>query len=283
MPGLGWISQTLAQPAHFIYNIRASRRCRLCWLGAGQEWDRTPAAGNCEHLQAAAATKSIPAHSKHMLSGKAAANSQSETQHKSANMSLSSLPTAGKVIPHVSISTGQTSCLNDLPDMDGSIPGWKPGLYYGADEQCKIAFGSVATACTFADTNVVGRKFVCLAKGSREMFRSQNSGELAGSIFILKGLKVLFLAKLSKCFPSLHHLLPPHKSPVRFAQLGAVVHSWQCWVHPLRVLPWGILFPWIPPASLPWLKSLCLGSTACLIAAIWTCFVNEEILRWVKL
>uniref|UniRef100_A0A8U8CBU2 Uncharacterized protein n=1 Tax=Geospiza parvula TaxID=87175 RepID=A0A8U8CBU2_GEOPR len=52
------------------------------------------------------------------------------------------------------VSTGQTSCLNDLPDMDGSIPGWKPGLYYGADEQCKIAFGSVATACTFADTNV---------------------------------------------------------------------------------------------------------------------------------
>uniref|UniRef100_A0A8C9MJV3 ADAM metallopeptidase with thrombospondin type 1 motif 13 n=1 Tax=Serinus canaria TaxID=9135 RepID=A0A8C9MJV3_SERCA len=52
------------------------------------------------------------------------------------------------------VSTGQTNCLNDLPDMDGSIPGWKPGLYYGADEQCKIAFGSVATACTFADTNV---------------------------------------------------------------------------------------------------------------------------------
>uniref|UniRef100_A0A803VKR8 ADAM metallopeptidase with thrombospondin type 1 motif 13 n=1 Tax=Ficedula albicollis TaxID=59894 RepID=A0A803VKR8_FICAL len=52
------------------------------------------------------------------------------------------------------VSTGQTSCLNDLPDMDGSIPGWKPGLYYGADEQCKIAFGSLATACTFADSNV---------------------------------------------------------------------------------------------------------------------------------
>ncbi|XP_064324798.1 A disintegrin and metalloproteinase with thrombospondin motifs 13 isoform X4 [Phalacrocorax carbo] len=52
------------------------------------------------------------------------------------------------------VSTGQTNCLNDLPDMDDSIPGWKPGLYYGADEQCKIAFGSVATACTFADSNV---------------------------------------------------------------------------------------------------------------------------------
>ncbi|XP_065552177.1 A disintegrin and metalloproteinase with thrombospondin motifs 13 isoform X5 [Lathamus discolor] len=52
------------------------------------------------------------------------------------------------------VSTGQTNCLNDLPDTDGSIPGWKPGLYYGADEQCKIAFGTVATACTFADSNV---------------------------------------------------------------------------------------------------------------------------------
>ncbi|XP_051492754.1 A disintegrin and metalloproteinase with thrombospondin motifs 13 isoform X2 [Apus apus] len=52
------------------------------------------------------------------------------------------------------VSTGQTNCLNDLPDTDGSIPGWKPGLYYGADEQCKIAFGSAATVCTFADSNV---------------------------------------------------------------------------------------------------------------------------------
>ncbi|XP_068771177.1 A disintegrin and metalloproteinase with thrombospondin motifs 13 isoform X1 [Struthio camelus] len=52
------------------------------------------------------------------------------------------------------VNTGQTNCLNDLPDTDGSIPGWKPGLYYGADEQCKIAFGNVATACTFADSNV---------------------------------------------------------------------------------------------------------------------------------
>ncbi|XP_064027480.1 A disintegrin and metalloproteinase with thrombospondin motifs 13 isoform X3 [Pogoniulus pusillus] len=51
-------------------------------------------------------------------------------------------------------STGQTNCLNDLPATEGSIPGWKPGLYYGADEQCKIAFGSLATACTFADSNV---------------------------------------------------------------------------------------------------------------------------------
>uniref|UniRef100_A0A8C3IAL8 ADAM metallopeptidase with thrombospondin type 1 motif 13 n=1 Tax=Chrysemys picta bellii TaxID=8478 RepID=A0A8C3IAL8_CHRPI len=52
------------------------------------------------------------------------------------------------------LRTGQASCLNDLPDLEGSIPGWKPGLYYGADEQCKIAFGSAATACTFARNDI---------------------------------------------------------------------------------------------------------------------------------
>ncbi|XP_063000754.1 A disintegrin and metalloproteinase with thrombospondin motifs 13 isoform X2 [Elgaria multicarinata webbii] len=48
------------------------------------------------------------------------------------------------------VSTGQASCTDDLPDLKGGIPGGKPGLYYGADEQCKIAFGADATACTFA-------------------------------------------------------------------------------------------------------------------------------------
>ncbi|XP_044848232.1 A disintegrin and metalloproteinase with thrombospondin motifs 13 isoform X7 [Mauremys mutica] len=52
------------------------------------------------------------------------------------------------------LRTGQASCLNDLPDLEGSIPGWKPGLYYGADEQCKIAFGSAAVACTFARNDI---------------------------------------------------------------------------------------------------------------------------------
>uniref|UniRef100_A0A452HFX3 Peptidase M12B domain-containing protein n=1 Tax=Gopherus agassizii TaxID=38772 RepID=A0A452HFX3_9SAUR len=52
------------------------------------------------------------------------------------------------------LRTGQASCLNDLPDLEGSIPGWKPGLYYGADEQCKIAFGSAAMACTFARNDI---------------------------------------------------------------------------------------------------------------------------------
>ncbi|XP_044295955.1 A disintegrin and metalloproteinase with thrombospondin motifs 13 [Varanus komodoensis] len=47
------------------------------------------------------------------------------------------------------VSAGQASCTDDLPDLEDGIPGGKPGLYYGADEQCKIAFGGGATACTF--------------------------------------------------------------------------------------------------------------------------------------
>ncbi|XP_077162855.1 A disintegrin and metalloproteinase with thrombospondin motifs 13 isoform X2 [Paroedura picta] len=50
--------------------------------------------------------------------------------------------------------TGQADCLSDLPDLKDSIPGGKPGLYYGADEQCKIAFGGTASACTFARHNM---------------------------------------------------------------------------------------------------------------------------------
>ncbi|XP_028919038.1 A disintegrin and metalloproteinase with thrombospondin motifs 13 isoform X1 [Ornithorhynchus anatinus] len=51
------------------------------------------------------------------------------------------------------VSTGQASCVDDLPEQDGSIPGGEPGLYYGADEQCRIAFGSSAVACTFATSD----------------------------------------------------------------------------------------------------------------------------------
>ncbi|KAM4662226.1 A disintegrin and metalloproteinase with thrombospondin motifs 13 [Discoglossus pictus] len=48
------------------------------------------------------------------------------------------------------LRSGYANCISDLPELDGSIPGWKPGLYYGADEQCQIAFGSSALACTFS-------------------------------------------------------------------------------------------------------------------------------------
>ncbi|XP_077140460.1 A disintegrin and metalloproteinase with thrombospondin motifs 13 isoform X1 [Ranitomeya variabilis] len=52
------------------------------------------------------------------------------------------------------LSSDQANCINDLPALESSIPGWKPGLYYGADEQCKIAFGSSALACTFSHNDL---------------------------------------------------------------------------------------------------------------------------------
>ncbi|XP_026542486.1 A disintegrin and metalloproteinase with thrombospondin motifs 13 [Notechis scutatus] len=48
------------------------------------------------------------------------------------------------------VGTGQASCTDDLPVLKTSLPEAKPGLYFGADEQCKIAFGSGALACTFS-------------------------------------------------------------------------------------------------------------------------------------
>ncbi|XP_068105317.1 A disintegrin and metalloproteinase with thrombospondin motifs 13 isoform X2 [Hyperolius riggenbachi] len=46
--------------------------------------------------------------------------------------------------------SGSASCIDDLPDLVDNIPNLKPGLYYGATEQCRIAFGSAALACTFS-------------------------------------------------------------------------------------------------------------------------------------
>ncbi|XP_044517230.1 A disintegrin and metalloproteinase with thrombospondin motifs 13 [Gracilinanus agilis] len=52
------------------------------------------------------------------------------------------------------VSTGKASCVNDLPDLEGTIPRAEPGLYYGTDEQCRVAFGSAAVACTFSRDDV---------------------------------------------------------------------------------------------------------------------------------
>ncbi|XP_060106635.1 A disintegrin and metalloproteinase with thrombospondin motifs 13 [Heteronotia binoei] len=57
------------------------------------------------------------------------------------------------------VRAGEADCMDDLPALKGSsIPGGQPGLYYGVDEQCKVAFGSPAAACTFArhDTDLCG-------------------------------------------------------------------------------------------------------------------------------
>uniref|UniRef100_A0AAY4EV48 Uncharacterized protein n=1 Tax=Denticeps clupeoides TaxID=299321 RepID=A0AAY4EV48_9TELE len=52
-------------------------------------------------------------------------------------------------------STGKADCVTDLPLLEGSLQDWKPGLYYGVDDQCRIAFGSSAKACSFRDNDMV--------------------------------------------------------------------------------------------------------------------------------
>ncbi|XP_039714716.1 A disintegrin and metalloproteinase with thrombospondin motifs 13 isoform X2 [Pteropus medius] len=52
------------------------------------------------------------------------------------------------------LSTGRARCVWDPPGPRsgpaGRPPEAHPGLYYGADEQCRVAFGPRAVACTFA-------------------------------------------------------------------------------------------------------------------------------------
>ncbi|XP_070690275.1 A disintegrin and metalloproteinase with thrombospondin motifs 13 [Pempheris klunzingeri] len=51
-------------------------------------------------------------------------------------------------------SEGKAECVKDLPALGGSLQNWKPGLYYGVDDQCRIAFGSTARACSFTNPDL---------------------------------------------------------------------------------------------------------------------------------
>uniref|UniRef100_A0A8C3ABH3 Uncharacterized protein n=1 Tax=Cyclopterus lumpus TaxID=8103 RepID=A0A8C3ABH3_CYCLU len=51
-------------------------------------------------------------------------------------------------------SDGEAECVKDLPALGGSLQDWKPGLYYGVDDQCRIAFGSTARACSFTNPDL---------------------------------------------------------------------------------------------------------------------------------
>ncbi|XP_075960748.1 A disintegrin and metalloproteinase with thrombospondin motifs 13 [Anarhichas minor] len=51
-------------------------------------------------------------------------------------------------------SQGKAECVKDLPALEGSLQDWKPGLYYGVDDQCRIAFGSTARACSFTNPDL---------------------------------------------------------------------------------------------------------------------------------
>uniref|UniRef100_A0A3B4A1T3 Uncharacterized protein n=1 Tax=Periophthalmus magnuspinnatus TaxID=409849 RepID=A0A3B4A1T3_9GOBI len=46
-------------------------------------------------------------------------------------------------------SNGKADCVKDLPVFEGSLQNWRPGLFYGVNEQCQIAFGKAARACSF--------------------------------------------------------------------------------------------------------------------------------------
>uniref|UniRef100_A0A8C1F168 ADAM metallopeptidase with thrombospondin type 1 motif, 13 n=2 Tax=Cyprinus carpio TaxID=7962 RepID=A0A8C1F168_CYPCA len=48
-------------------------------------------------------------------------------------------------------SAGKAECVKDVPVLGGSVQDWRPGLFYGVDDQCRIAFGSSATACSFTN------------------------------------------------------------------------------------------------------------------------------------
>ncbi|XP_042278248.1 A disintegrin and metalloproteinase with thrombospondin motifs 13 [Thunnus maccoyii] len=51
-------------------------------------------------------------------------------------------------------SEGKAECVKDLPALGGTLQDWKPGLYYGVDDQCRIAFGSTARACSFTNPDL---------------------------------------------------------------------------------------------------------------------------------
>ncbi|XP_070759988.1 A disintegrin and metalloproteinase with thrombospondin motifs 13 [Enoplosus armatus] len=51
-------------------------------------------------------------------------------------------------------SEGKADCVKDLPALGGTLQDWKPGLYYGVDDQCRIAFGNTARACSFTNADL---------------------------------------------------------------------------------------------------------------------------------
>lgn len=54
-------------------------------------------------------------------------------------------------------SAGKAECVKDVPVLGGSVQDWRPGLFYGVDDQCRIAFGSSATACSFTHEDMVSK------------------------------------------------------------------------------------------------------------------------------
>ncbi|KAA0713727.1 A disintegrin and metalloproteinase with thrombospondin motifs 13 [Triplophysa tibetana] len=56
---------------------------------------------------------------------------------------------------HSFFSAGKAECVKDVPVLGGTVQDRRPGLFYGVDDQCRIAFGSSATACSFTHDDMV--------------------------------------------------------------------------------------------------------------------------------
>ncbi|KAJ8285717.1 hypothetical protein GJAV_G00030120 [Gymnothorax javanicus] len=91
-------------------------------------------------------------------------------------------------------STGSADCVQDLPVTGGTLQDWKPGLYYGMDDQCRIAFGSTARACSFTHAEMdVCRVLSChISEGdhsscTRLLIPLLDGTECAPSKWCLKG------------------------------------------------------------------------------------------------
>uniref|UniRef100_A0A8C2KXQ6 Uncharacterized protein n=1 Tax=Cyprinus carpio TaxID=7962 RepID=A0A8C2KXQ6_CYPCA len=62
---------------------------------------------------------------------------------------------------HNFFSAGKVECVKDVLVLGGSVQDWRPGLFYGVDDQCRIAFGSSATACSFTNDEMLSKLATC--------------------------------------------------------------------------------------------------------------------------
>ncbi|XP_016360714.1 A disintegrin and metalloproteinase with thrombospondin motifs 13-like [Sinocyclocheilus anshuiensis] len=63
---------------------------------------------------------------------------------------------------HNFFSAGKAECVKDVPVLGASVQDWRPGLFYGVDDQCRIAFGSSATACSFTNGDMASKTFTAM-------------------------------------------------------------------------------------------------------------------------
>ncbi|TRY60195.1 hypothetical protein DNTS_003804, partial [Danionella cerebrum] len=57
-------------------------------------------------------------------------------------------------------SSGKAECVKDVPGLSDARQDWRSSLFYGVDDQCRIAFGSSATACSFTTEDMATCRFL---------------------------------------------------------------------------------------------------------------------------